>query len=351
MDMRPTLIGIVGVVGVILGACTNPPSFSGGDAGQGAPAVGSEAGMADDSCVGAGSTSGGGGSTSSSGGASSGTDAAAGSGSVPMQDSGSRAMEAGTADAGPAPVVPSAGCGKPAGEGTAQYNKHALTSSGVSRQFFTYLPANYDPKKPYPTIFEFHPCGGSGNPTSNVPIQNASKDAAILVAPQSLGNCYDNQIRNSPDVTFFDDTLKFAEANYCVDQSRVFAIGYSAGSWMSIILGCMRSDVVRAHAQVSGGLPMFIRPGVDCRGSVAALFIHDLQDPQNTILGGIAARDRALRMDRCGAQTTPWAPAPCELYQGCKEGYPVVWCETMGQGHGRQDNLAPDAFWKFFSQF
>jgi hypothetical protein len=115
MDMRPTLVGIVGVAGLVVGACANPQTFSRGDAGQGTPAGGTDGGMADDSCVGAGSTSGGGGSTSSSGGAGSGTDAAAGSGSVGMRDSGSSAMrpEAGTADAGPAPVVPSAGCGKP----------------------------------------------------------------------------------------------------------------------------------------------------------------------------------------------------------------------------------------------
>jgi hypothetical protein len=259
--------------------------------------------------------------------------------------------DGGIPEAGPSIPVPSAGCGKAPTENIAQFNSHMIMSSNVNRQFFTYLPPNYDSKKPYPTIFEFHPCGGSGDPSSNVPIQNASKDAAILIAPQSQGQCYENQIRNSPDVTLFDDTLGYAEQNYCVDQSRVFAIGYSAGSWMSIILGCVRSQVIRAHAQVSGGLPMFIRPGVDCPGSVAALFIHDEEDPMNTILGGIAARDRVLRIDHCGSDTMPWAPAPCELYTSCKPDFPVVWCETMGQGHDRQDNLAPGAMWKFFSQF
>ena len=258
---------------------------------------------------------------------------------------------AGTAGGGPLPPKPSAGCKKVPTDAPGQFVKHSLMSSGKSRDFYTYLPVGYDPSKAYPTVFEFHPCGGSGNPSSNVPIQNESKGNAILILPQSAGNCYENQIRNSPDVTFFDDALKNAEDDYCVDEARVFALGYSAGSWMSIILGCERSDVVRAHAQVSGGLPMFIRPGVDCHGNVAALFIHDGQDPTNTILGGIAARDRVLREDRCDTATSAWAPAPCQAYQGCKAGYPVVWCQTTGQGHGRQDNLAPAAIWKFFSQF
>jgi poly(3-hydroxybutyrate) depolymerase len=254
-------------------------------------------------------------------------------------------------DAGPVAAMPSAGCNKVATETPGQYVKHSLMSSGTSRDFYTYLPTGYDPKKPYKTIFAFHPCGGSGNPSSNVPIQTESKQDAIIIAPQSQGACYENQIRNSPDVVLFDDTLTYAEANYCVDQSRVFAMGYSAGSWMAIILGCERSNVIRAHAQVSGGLPIFIRPGVDCKGSVAALFIHDTGDPQNTINGGYAARDRVVRMDGCSGATMPWAPAPCQAYQECKPGYPVVWCETTGKGHDRQDALAPAAIWKFFSQF
>jgi poly(3-hydroxybutyrate) depolymerase len=263
---------------------------------------------------------------------------------------GSAGQAGGSGGAGPVAPKPSSGCTKTAPETPAQFVKHSLMSSGTSRDFYTYLPANYDPKRAYPTIFAFTPCGGSGNPSSNVPIQNESKGSAIIISPQSKGNCYENQIRNSPELPFFDDTLKYAEENYCVDENRIFAIGHSAGSWMSIILGCERADIIRAHAQVSGGLPIFERPS-DCRGSVASLYIHDKTDSQNTINGGLAARDRSLRIDQCGDQTTAWDPAPCQAYQGCKPGYPVVWCETTGQDHSRQDNLAPGAFWKFFSQF
>jgi poly(3-hydroxybutyrate) depolymerase len=257
---------------------------------------------------------------------------------------------AGAGGSGPTPMKPSAGCNKAAADTPAQFVKHSLMSGGDSRDFYTYLPANYDPKRAYPTIFAFHPCGGSGNPSSNVPIQNESKDAAIIISPQSKGSCYENQIRNSPELPFFDATLAYAKDNYCVDENRVFAIGHSAGSWMAIILGCERADVVRAHAQVSGGLPIFERPS-DCKGSVASLYLHDNTDGSNTIYGGYAGRDRSLRIDQCSDMSVPWDPAPCQEYQGCKPGYPVVFCETTGKGHDRQDDLAPKAFWKFFQQF
>jgi len=42
--------------------------------------------------------------------------------------------------------------------------------------------------------------------------------------------------------------------------------------------------------------------------------------------------------------------SPCVRYQGCDPGYPVVWCQTTGQGHNRQDSYA-GPFWTFFREF
>ena len=333
--------------GLLLGACSttegNPgvttPTAGTGGAAATAGAGASSGGMSGMPCAPAGG--------SANPTATAGSAGTAGAGTAGLNGAGTAGQSGGS---GPVVAKPSPGCNKAVPETPAQFVKHSLTSSGTSRDFYTYLPTGYDWKKPYPLIFAFTPCGGSGNPSSNVPIQNESKDKAIIVSPQSKGSCYENQIRNSPELPFFDDTLKYAEDNYCVDENRIFAIGYSAGSWMAIILGCERADIIRAHAQVSGGLPIFERPS-DCRGSVASLYIHDNTDGSNNIGGGIAARDRSLRIDGCGDTTMPWDPAPCKAYQGCKPGYPVVWCETTGKGHDRQDSLAPGAIWKFFSQF
>lgn len=348
MRKLATLILVSASAALLLGACSTTESNPGvatPTAGTGgaatATAGASSGGMSGLPCAAAGGSAN---PTPTAGSPATAGAGTAGSGGTAGQSS------AGSGGGGPVATKPSRGCNKAAPETPTQFVKHSLMSSGASRDFYTYLPAAYDSKKPYPLIFAFTPCGGSGNPSSNVPIQNESKDKAIIVSPQSKGACYENQIRNSPELPFFDDTLKYAEENYCVDENRIFAIGYSAGSWMAIILGCERADIIRAHAQVSGGLPIFERPS-DCRGSVASLYIHDSSDGSNTIGGGYAARDRSLRIDGCSDTTIAWDPAPCKAYQGCKPGYPVVWCETTGQGHERQDNLAPAAFWKFFSQF
>jgi len=79
--------------------------------------------------------------------------------------------------------------------------------------------------------------------------------------------------------------------------------------------------------------------------------IHDADDPENNISGGIKARDRLLKLNGCSTETKPVAPEPCVEYQGCKAGYPVVWCQTAGKGHSRQDALTVPAIYDFFEQF
>jgi hypothetical protein len=45
----------------------------------------------------------------------------------------------------------------------------------------------------------------------------------------------------------------------------------------------------------------------------------------------------------------PVEPGACVSYQGCDEGFPVVWCEFSG-GHQTAPGSA-QAIWDFFSQF
>ncbi len=147
-------------------------------------------------------------------------------------------------------------------------------------------------------------------------------------------------------VALFDAMLSEVSNNYCVDANRVFSFGYSSGSFMSHSLACVRGDVLRGVATIAGR-----SAGQNCVGSVASLLIHDRDDPTVAIGASEAARDRDLERNGCDATvpTTPSGNEPCELYAGCTSGLPVVWCETQGMGHSRQDSLAAPAFWSFLS--
>jgi polyhydroxybutyrate depolymerase len=258
--------------------------------------------------------------------------------------------------------VPSDGCGKPAGQALATYVRQTVT--GSTRVYDLYLPAGYDPKRAYRTIFLAHGCDGS----IPFPIQDASKGDAILVALRAAasqatglrygGGCFDTgAYANSvhlQEVPYFDQVLKDVSSALCVDKARVFMAGHSSGSWLTNLIGCVRAGVVRAQGNGPGGLP----PIPMCTGPIAGMLAHDTTDTLNSIDGGMAARDRLVQIDGCSTQTIPYSydgnpatPSPCVIYQGCKPGYPVVWCQTTGKGHSTQIPITTVGLWRFWSQF
>jgi poly(3-hydroxybutyrate) depolymerase len=240
----------------------------------------------------------------------------------------------------------SSGCGKAVTQTARQWVElPSLDVNGTMRRVWTYLPNNYSSTRPYPTIFLFHGCGTE---TNNVAMQNVVGENAILVRSKAVGECWDTAT-NSPDIAFFDAQVAAIDAGYCVDTTRRFAVGYSSGSWLINTLECVRGGVLRAAASVAGGSPR----RNSCTGpTLARLFVHDLNDPENAISGSITERDRLLMVNGCNASAAPVPedPAPCARYQGCMPGYPVIWCETMGQMHGRQDTLASTAAWGLFTE-
>jgi poly(3-hydroxybutyrate) depolymerase len=197
-------------------------------------------------------------------------------------------------------------------------------------------------------------------------MQDASKGDAILVALRAAssqatgqrfgGGCFDTGPMSSSltEVPYFDAVLKDVSSALCVDRARVFMAGYSSGSWLTNLIGCVRAGVVRGQGNATGGLPAVPM----CVGPIAALLAHDTTDNQNSFAGGQIARDRIVQINGCSSQTMPYSydgnpatPSPCVIYQGCKPGYPVVWCPTTGKGHSNQVPITTVGLWRFWSQF
>jgi polyhydroxybutyrate depolymerase len=241
-------------------------------------------------------------------------------------------------------VMKSPGCGEQPTQMLNQWVESMVMTSGSNRPYSVRLPSGYEPMRAYPVVMLLHGCTGG---TNNVPIENASGADAILVrGTGSAANTCWNTMANGPDVAFFDAMVADVKARFCSDENRVFAVGYSSGSWLVNQLTCIRADVLRGGASVSGGETA----GGDCGGPVARIFLHDEDDNDNQIEDSERARDRQLTQNMCdeAAAPMPVDPSPCVLYQGCLAGYPVQWCPTMGKEHGRQDDFAPELFWNFF---
>lgn len=252
---------------------------------------------------------------------------------------------AGPGDGGSGAGVPlgSSGCGIPLAEATGEWLEKTVDLGGTTRTYFVYLPAGYNPTRAYPVIYQFHGCSSPPQENNNVPVESESGADAVIVRGRAVGDCWDSS-PDGPDVAFFDGMVSATESSYCADQERRFAAGYSSGSFMTHLLACVRGAELRGVASIAGG-----QTGSGCTGNVAALLIHDSDDGTVDISASIGARDQYLAANGCDTTTTPFDPAPCVSYEGCDPGLPVVWCQTSGQDHSRQDDLAAPAFWSFFA--
>jgi polyhydroxybutyrate depolymerase len=227
------------------------------------------------------------------------------------------------------------------------FERPRLNVNNEDRQWWVWLPADYDPMRPYPVVFTLHGCGG---PNNFIPMQEETGNDAIVVRGTGADDGCWTYGGEGDDVKFFDAMLAALQAQYCMDSSRVFSMGYSSGGWMTNTLECTRGDKLRATGTMSGG-----RAGnaTNCKGKFARATVHDLDDGTNPFdeQGASEELDRVLAQNHCNTSLPPImeAPAPCARYQGCDEGYPVIACRTEGEGHNRQDDLSMEVFWKLFS--
>ena len=210
------------------------------------------------------------------------------------------------------------------------------------------LPDNYDKNQPYWLIFGFHWNGGmskdvdtggsNGYIMAHFGLQSLSKNNAIFVAPQGLGNGWPNS--NGQDMTFVDDMVKLIEENYCVDTKNIFANGFSYGGGMSYSIACSRAKVFRGVAIYEGAVLSGCDNGND---PIAYWQMAGLTDNTCNISMATPMRDSFVKKNGCTAQnpTQPPQPPPylstgghvCTDYSGCSSGHPLRWCVHQS-GHG-----------------
>lgn len=225
--------------------------------------------------------------------------------------------------------------------------------TGTKREYYLNLPTGYDGKKPVPVVWEYHPLGGNAKQGIAMYGLNSKLTNVIFVSPQGLtsgGNA------GFPNTSGSDEAMTRAinaeiEAKYCIDKARYFATGFSYGGSMSYTAACNMSDVFRAIGSMAGA-PI---SGATCTSKkpvrpVAVWATHGDADTALPITMAQPIIDAFVKNNGCTSTTKPVEPSPCVEYQGCMEGYPVIWCIRPGDPHAIPSSAAA-AIAKFFQQF
>ena len=374
MRAFPRLAGFVSVGALALGGCASSnPTASPGSAGT-PGAAGTSGATGASGATGTAGLPGASGATGSSG-APGASGAAGATGTAGSGGTSSGGTSAGGGSSGGLPnAIGSTGCGKAPTQALSTFvnYKETITASALvtakwqPREYWVWLPPNYNPNRPYPTVFVGPGCGGKGN--NAIPIQNASGSDAIVIgldysAAATGRECFMTEAFPSPEVNYVEETVANVDAAFCVDKSRRFIEGFSSGSWIAYLEGCVdggTGGLFKGQGNATGNWQGSL-PDTACKGPVAYMGNHDMGDPDpyNKYPGG---RDHVLKLNGCTtpAVTTPYDPGPmvkppsanttisCVQYMGCK--VPTVFCTTTGLGHNDQvgTGLSTFGLWKFW---
>lgn len=222
-----------------------------------------------------------------------------------------------------------------------------MSVSGTTREYVIKVPDGYDPSHPYRLIFGWHGAKYDADWVANgeapltgpyFGIESEAQGSAIFVAPQALSGGWTTQ-----DLDFVDAMLTQIEAEFCIDKSRIFSVGFSMGAIMTITIGCNRSAVFRGIAPMSGSLPSSCPSG----NHVAYWASHGTNDTTIPIANGEAARDEFATRNHCTSPAVATNRNGCVAYPGCDRGYPVTWCTFTGVHEPAP--FAGPAIWEFLS--
>jgi poly(3-hydroxybutyrate) depolymerase len=228
-----------------------------------------------------------------------------------------------------------------------------MTVGGTARKYWAQLPDGYDPKTPYPVVFQYHPLGGNGFQGLTMYRIRQGFPAAIYVSLDGLSSGGNQGFPNTngQDEAATRAMMAELETKYCTDKARYYAAGFSYGGSMSFTAGCNMSDAFRAIGAMAGA-PI---SGATCARTkparpVAIWATHGDADTALPITLAQPMIDALVGYNGCTTTTKAVDPSPCVEYQGCMPGYPVVWCVRPGDPHAIP-SFAASAIATFFRKF
>jgi polyhydroxybutyrate depolymerase len=230
----------------------------------------------------------------------------------------------------------SAGCGRDAPAS----DTSILVGTGTGKYIID-LPTGYDKSRAYPVLTVWHGYGVTAEAFHGYVNFKAAVGAdAIVITPNIIddGPMWDM----TTSLSYFDAIIAHLEASYCVDSTRIFAVGHSMGGFFTSQLGCARGDKLRGIAPLSAG-----QPAGGCKGELAVWISQGKSDTAVSPASGEANAAFWAKQSKCDmSMSKPVDPSPCVEYAGCDAGFPVRFCEY--DGDHQPPAFAATGVWDFF---
>jgi poly(3-hydroxybutyrate) depolymerase len=263
------------------------------------------------------------------------------------------------------PPVKSVGCGKAT---MLTSGKKTITSTNQQRTYIIDIPANYDMNKPHRLIYSSHWIGSTSEAVKGQnyyflkPLAQAANVPVIFVAPQSDGATWQQK-----DHALFDDILAYVKENLCIDETRVFANGFSFGGMITYSLSVNHQKDIRAAVGIAPANYNIYVPE-KTHEPIAWMQTTGMGDGTCPWVNGgsqtqgakfIAIEHATDNGCKIPADIPVWKQGNhvCYDFEGCKAGFPTKAC-TFNGGHqaeasdaGSNTNWIAEESWKFFNQF
>jgi polyhydroxybutyrate depolymerase len=251
--------------------------------------------------------------------------------------------------------------------GTAGTRVLTVESGGALRTVQVTAPESALQGAPVPLVLVYHGVFSEGDAIQTVTgmREKAAAEGFITAAGDGIGRSWNAGLCCDPaaaddvdDVGFTRDMVAAIEAEYCIDESRIYATGFSNGAAMVFRLACEASDLFASFVPVAGSLALF-----PCEPEFprAIDIINNVDDPVVPFDLGEFSVLEFYKHDSCSAlreTTEPAANTTCEVAPDCAEDTAVLLCGVEGLSHewpGGVTNpegpfYATDVAWEFFTE-
>lgn len=208
------------------------------------------------------------------------------------------------------------------------------TVDGIVRRYKIVSSAPFNPSVPHLVVFAFHGSGGDGESFRRQMGLETRLNDALVIYPDAIerrvwANEFATHWGKVADLSFVDAIEQDVRRSFCVDTSRVFAVGWSSGGYFANQLGCARRDRFRAIASLSGGGP----EEITCDQAIPLFLYHDRDDAKVLYTTGRTSLNAWQTTNGCSDRVRAWGDTGCLFFSECSKAQPIVWCETEGEGH------------------